>query len=105
MWSFSDLLPVIGPDPSFAADVGLTATVEIEPWSEELGVTVLAKNEGTNPSGSFKDRGLAAGVAFGARLRRPAILPADPGQRRRRREPVLGPSRSPRLSGLHARGV
>jgi len=65
MWSFSDLLPAIGPAPSFAADVGLTATVEIETWSEELGVTVLAKNEGTNPSGSFKDRGLAAGVAFG----------------------------------------
>ncbi len=65
MWSFSDLLPAIGPDPFFAADVGLTATVEIKSWSEELGVTVLAKNEGTNPSGSFKDRGLAAGVAFG----------------------------------------
>lgn len=65
MWSFSDLLPAVGPEPSFAADVGLTATVEIETWSEELGVTVLAKNEGTNPSGSFKDRGLAAGVAFG----------------------------------------
>jgi len=65
MWSFSDLLPAIGPEQSFAADVGLTATVEIKSWSEELGVTVLAKNEGTNPSGSFKDRGLAAGVAFG----------------------------------------
>ena len=65
LWSFADLLPVIGPEPSFAADVGLTATVELASWSEELGVTVLAKNEGTNPSGSFKDRGLAAGVAFG----------------------------------------
>jgi threonine synthase len=65
MWSFSELLPVVGPDPSFASDVGLTATVELEPWSRESGITVLAKNEGTNPSGSFKDRGLAVGVAFG----------------------------------------
>jgi threonine synthase len=65
MWSFADLLPVIGVAPSFAADVGLTPTVELEVWSRELGITVLAKNEGVNPSGSFKDRGLAAGVAFG----------------------------------------
>lgn len=65
MWSFADLLPVLDPAPSFAADVGLTPVAEIEPWSNALGVTVLAKNEGTNPSGSFKDRGLAAGVAFG----------------------------------------
>lgn len=66
MWSFADLLPVLDPPSSFAADVGITPIAEIETWSDELGVTVLAKNEGTNPSGSFKDRGLAAGVAFGA---------------------------------------
>jgi len=65
MWSFADLLPVLGPPRSFAADVGITPITEIESWSAELGVTVLAKNEGTNPSGSFKDRGLAAGIAFG----------------------------------------
>ena len=65
MWSFAELLPVVSPAPSFASDVGLTPTVELEAWSRDLGITVLAKNEGTNPSGSFKDRGLAAGVAFG----------------------------------------
>jgi len=66
MWSFADLLPVVGTQPAFAADVGLTATVELSFWSRELGIDVLAKNEGPNPSGSFKDRGLAAGIAFGA---------------------------------------
>jgi threonine synthase len=65
MWSFADLLPVAGLPPSFAADVGLTPLVELDRWSRELGITVLAKMEGLNPSGSFKDRGLAMGVAFG----------------------------------------
>jgi threonine synthase len=65
MWTFADLLPVIGVAPTFAADVGLTTTVELELWGEELGLEVWAKNEGTNPSGSFKDRGLAAGIALG----------------------------------------
>jgi threonine synthase len=65
MWSFAELLPVVDPPPSFAADVGLTPTVELERWSTETGVEIFAKNEGTNPSGSFKDRGLAAGVALG----------------------------------------
>jgi threonine synthase len=65
IWSFAGLLPVSGVPSSFAADVGLTPIVELGPWSDELGVTVLAKNEGVNPSGSFKDRGLAVGIAFG----------------------------------------
>lgn len=66
IWSFADLLPVVGTEPSFASDVGLTATVKLSSWSRALGIDVVAKNEGTNPSGSFKDRGLAAGIAFGA---------------------------------------
>jgi threonine synthase len=65
MWSFADLLPAVGAPASFAADVGLTPIVELEGWSDALEVTVLVKNEGGNPSGSFKDRGLAAGVALG----------------------------------------
>ncbi|MCU0302544.1 MAG: threonine synthase [Thermoanaerobaculales bacterium] len=65
IWSYADLLPVIGPDPSFAADVGGSPTIELPRLSRELGITVLVKNEGGNPSGSFKDRGLAVGVALG----------------------------------------
>ncbi len=65
IWSFADLLPVAGVPPSYAADVGLTPLVELDRWSRELGITVLAKMEGGNPSGSFKDRGLSVGVAFG----------------------------------------
>ncbi len=63
--AFSDLLPVAGFPPSYAADVGHTPTVPHAGLGELHDVEVLVKNEGTNPSGSFKDRGLAVAVALG----------------------------------------
>ena len=65
MSAFSSLLPVIGFPPHYAADVGHTPVAAHESLSSEFGVEVLLKNEGTNPSGSFKDRGLAVAVALG----------------------------------------
>lgn len=54
--------------PSHFEGVGGTGVVEHALLSEELGVRVLLKNEGGNPSGSFKDRGLSVAVAFGLAL-------------------------------------
>ena len=68
LWSFAPLLPVWGVDDSYAADVGGTPVVAAPTLSDELGVSILIKNEGGNPTGSFKDRGLAVGVALGAAL-------------------------------------
>jgi threonine synthase len=65
MAAFSPLLPVVGFPPHYAADVGHTPVVAHEPLGSEVGVEVVLKNEGTNPSGSFKDRGLAVAVALG----------------------------------------
>ena len=65
IWRFAPLLPVLGVPGEYAADVGGTPVVRHERLSADLGVEVLLKNEGTNPSGSFKDRGLAVAVAFG----------------------------------------
>ncbi|MFZ5788653.1 MAG: pyridoxal-phosphate dependent enzyme, partial [Acidobacteriota bacterium] len=48
------------------ADVGGTPTTRHDALSRDLDLAVWVKNEGTNPSGSFKDRGLAVGVALGA---------------------------------------
>ncbi len=64
--SFTPLLPVVGFPPHYAADVGHTPIIAHEPLGAEFGVELLLKNEGTNPSGSFKDRGLAVAVALGA---------------------------------------
>jgi threonine synthase len=62
---YEPLLPVRDLPEHYAADVGATATVRHEALSRELGLEVFLKNEGSNPSGSFKDRGLAIGVALG----------------------------------------
>jgi threonine synthase len=63
--SFCPLLPVTGWPPHYAADVGHTPVVVHPDLSSNHGVEVAIKNEGTNPSGSFKDRGLAIAVALG----------------------------------------
>jgi threonine synthase len=65
MWRYAPLLPVLGVPDDYAFDVGGTPIVRHEQLSRELGVEIFLKNEGMNPSGSFKDRGLAMGVALG----------------------------------------
>lgn len=65
MWHYAPLLPVSGVSQSFGGDVGRTPIVRHEALSQALGVELFLKNEGVNPSGSFKDRGLAMGIALG----------------------------------------
>lgn len=65
IWRFAPLLPVLGVSDDYAPDVGFTPVVPHEQLGAELGLQVYLKNEGTSPSGSFKDRGLAVGAAFG----------------------------------------
>lgn len=66
IWRFAAALPVEGVPEDYAADVGGTPLTRHDALSRDLGLAVWLKNEGTNPSGSFKDRGLAVGVALGA---------------------------------------
>jgi len=62
---YSPLLPVEGLSPTYAADVGATATTTLSRIGESLNVDLWVKSEASNPSGSFKDRGLSIGVALG----------------------------------------
>lgn len=68
MWRYDDVLPVslsdsepVGPTP------GTTPLVRAERLDEYAGCTLYLKPEGQNPTGSFKDRGTAVGVAYGVR--------------------------------------
>lgn len=66
IWRYAALLPVLDVPEEYAPDVGATPTVRHPGLGAGLGCEVWLKNEGANPSGSFKDRGLAVGVALGA---------------------------------------
>ena len=68
IWRYDALLPVLGLPARYAPDVGLTQVVRHEALGGMNGVDLYLKNEGSNPSGSFKDRGLAVGVALGVAL-------------------------------------
>jgi len=60
---YRDRLPV-GPDtPPLTLGEGSTPLVAAQRLSERLGVELFLKCEGINPTGSFKDRGMAVSVA------------------------------------------
>ena len=65
IWKYEPLLPVPEPWPGYGGDVGLTPTVRHRRLGDEFEVELWIKGEGSNPSGSFKDRGLAVAVALG----------------------------------------
>jgi threonine synthase len=65
LFRFAPALPVAGLPADYAEDVGGAPIVRHARLSAELDADVFVQNESSNPSGSFKDRGLAMGVALG----------------------------------------
>lgn len=65
IWKYEPLLPVLEPWPGYAGDVGLTPAVRHRRLGQPLEVELWIKSENGNPSGSFKDRGLAVAIALG----------------------------------------
>lgn len=71
MWRYEELLPFTR-ESAITMDEGATPLVECEKLADEMGVgRVLIKDEGRNPTGSFKDRGqtvaMTAAFQHGAR--------------------------------------
>lgn len=67
MWRYRELLPLGESEPPVTLEEGGTPLVALPVLGEELGLRLLLKDEGRNPTGSFKDRGLSAAVTRAAR--------------------------------------
>src|SRR4030088_197753 len=67
MWRYAELLPVRDASNVVSLGEGLTPLVQVRTnAARALGLergTVLLKDEGQNPTASFKARGLSAGVS------------------------------------------
>jgi len=64
MWRWREILPITNPENIVFLGEGDTALLKVPNLGNELGLTNLfVKDESTNPTGSFKARGLAAAVS------------------------------------------
>jgi len=63
LWRYAELLPMADPADRVTLGEGATPLLPL-PWlGAELGLDVWLKDEGLNPTGTFKARGAAVGVA------------------------------------------
>jgi threonine synthase len=63
LWRYRDVLPVRHLDPAFSLGEGMTPLVPLPALSRALDANILMKDESLIPTGSFKARGAAVGVA------------------------------------------
>lgn len=64
MWRYHELLPVADPSSITSLGEGMTPLLKTERLGENLGLmNLMVKNEGINPTGTFKSRGASAGVS------------------------------------------
>jgi threonine synthase len=70
MWRYRELLPVEGPRAAVSLGEGLTPLVEVPALCRRLKVHDLRiKDEGLNPTGTFKARGASCGISRARELR------------------------------------
>ena len=69
MWRFAELLPVDDPANIITLGEGGTPLLEATNLGKKLGLKRLfIKEEGLNPTGTFKARGMSAAVSMTARI-------------------------------------
>ncbi|WP_243290430.1 threonine synthase [Bacillus sp. FJAT-47783] len=60
---YKDYLPVNEQTPRLTLNEGNTPLIYLDKLSKQLEIELYVKTEGTNPTGSFKDRGMVMAVA------------------------------------------
>ena len=69
MWRYEEVMPVRDPANIVTLGEGFTPLLRAERLAREIGIEhLLVKDEGGNPTGSFKARGLSAAVSRAAEL-------------------------------------
>ncbi len=64
MWRYRELLPVVDTENIISLGEGFTPIFPFQSLGRELGLrNLFCKDEGLNPTGSFKARGAAAGIS------------------------------------------
>ena len=76
---YRERLPFAATDPVVTLGEGGTPLVLAERLSERVGAEVHLKLEGTNPTGSFKDRGMTCAVSAAVREGAQAVICASTG--------------------------
>jgi threonine synthase len=76
---YKEYLPVNEATPPLSLNEGHTPLIPLQQLSKEWGVSLYAKYEGANPTGSFKDRGMVMAVAKAKEAGSKAIICASTG--------------------------
>jgi len=76
---YRDYLPVTESTPIFSLGEGNTPLIFCPQLSKRAGRTVFVKNEGVNPTGSFKDRGMTVAVSKAIERGAKALICASTG--------------------------
>ncbi|PLR92624.1 threonine synthase [Bacillus sp. T33-2] len=76
---YKEFLPVTDKTPMLTLHEGNTPLIHLKRLSEEWGIALYVKTEGTNPTGSFKDRGMVMAVAKAVESGSSTIICASTG--------------------------
>ncbi|SFP51156.1 threonine synthase [Salibacterium halotolerans] len=77
--AYDELLPLTEHTPKLSLNEGNTPLIGLENLSEQWGADIYVKTEGTNPTGSFKDRGMVMAVAKAKEEGSKAVICASTG--------------------------